>query len=112
MGKIRVKSTYDIITEESSKEGDFAESGWLDEEGEIFNSAEQVIRHLSDEGVIEPSSSCFHKGVWYSTEAQQDMNTGAYKSQSYHLHGATLHQERKIYKRLFPQYGDCSRKGR
>lgn len=110
MPKIRVKSSYEIITEESAKEGDAEERGWLNEEGELFDSADEVIRHLRDKGVMEPSSSCFRKGVWYDTEAQQDMHTGAYQSESYFIHGATVGQERKIYKRLFPQYGDCSRK--
>jgi hypothetical protein len=107
MPKIRVKSSYEIVTEESSREGDAEERGWLNEEGELFDSADEVIRHLRNKGVMEPSSSCFHKGVWYNTEAQQDMHTGAYESKSYFIHDATIGQERKIYKKLFPEYGDC-----
>lgn len=107
MSKIRVKSSYEIITEESAAEGDVAERGWLNEEGELFDSADEVARHLRDEGVIEASSSCFHPGVSYNTESQQDMHTGEYKSESFFIHGATPGQERKIYKKLFPRNGDC-----
>lgn len=110
MSKIRVKSSYEIITQESVAEGDAAERGWLNEEGELFGSADEVARHLRDKGVIEPSSSCFHKGVWYNTESQQNMHTGAYESESYFIHGATVGQERRIFKKLFPQLKDCNRR--
>ena len=111
MSKIKIKSTYSIITEESAKEGDYADSGWLDKIGEKFDSAIQATKFLEDKGVIEPSSSCFHKGVWYSTEGQQDFRTGETEIQSFHIKGATIGQERKIYKKLFPQYGDCKKRG-
>jgi len=110
--KIRVKQTYAIITEESAKEGDYADTGWIDEIGEKFDSATEAAKWLEDQGVIEPSSSCFHKGVWYSTEGEQDYRTGETEIRSYHLKGATVGQERKIYKKLFPKYGDCNRRKR
>lgn len=107
MQRIRVKSSYEIITEKSAAIGDAAERGWVNEEGELFDSADQVVRHLRDEGVMEASSSCFHPGVWYNTESQQDMHTGAYESKSFFIKGATPGQERKIYRKLFPRNGDC-----
>lgn len=103
MGKITVKISYGIITEESSRGGDFAETGWVDEEGMEFDNATEVAEFLRDEGVIEPSSSKFCVGVWYDTEGQMDCRTGETEIKSYHIYGATPRQEFLIYGKLFPE---------
>lgn len=108
MAKIKIKTSYDIVDEESAKEGDFSETGWEDEEGRTFDSVSDAVRFLKDEGVVEPSSSCPGKRVWYSTEASQDYRTGEYKTLHYHIHNATNKQEEMIFKKLFPSdYKRC-----
>lgn len=101
MAKIRIKSSFGTITEESAKEGDFAETGWEDEEGEIFESVEEAAEFLENRGVIEASSSCFHPGVWYDTEGTMDPRTGETTISSFHIENATPRQEEKIFKKLF-----------
>lgn len=104
---IRVSSSFQEIDEESSKQGDFSDNGWLDEEGELFEDVEEVVNHLKGSGVIEPSSSCFHPGVWYDTEFQQDVHTGVWRNESYFIKDATVEEQIEIYKRLFPQNRRC-----
>ena len=99
--KIIVKQTFDIITEESSKIGDFSESGWEDEEGKEFERPEDVAEYLEREGVIEASSSVFHPGVWYSTEGHMDMYSGETRIDSYHISNAKQEEEKEIYDMIF-----------
>jgi len=98
--KIRVTESYDIVTEESSQDGDFAESGWNDEEGREFDSAREAAKHICDEGGIEPSSSQFHKGVWYNTEEEMDRNSGDSTTRAFHVKGASEAQQKAIYKHV------------
>ena len=104
---IKITTAYEIVTQESAEEGDAAERGWEDEDGKKVGSVSEAVRFLKDEGVIEPSSSCFHKGVWYNDESQQDMQTGAYKQRSFFIKNATQKQQELIYKKLFPRYKKC-----
>ena len=110
----RIRITYDIVTPESAAEGDFAESGWIDQDGiEITPDADDIdeygseldaVVHLTCRQVgscVEPSSSQFHAGVWY-TDADPDRNyrDGSETRQSYHLDEFTENEEREIYHRL------------
>jgi len=98
MGLIR--TTYEVVTEESAAEGCVAEEGWLDEVGDEY-SVTQAIRLLQG---CEPSSSEFHSGIWYTLDEGQDYRDGSYSSTSYHLvtRGVrrarwTVAQERAVY---------------
>jgi len=104
---IKVKESYEIVTQESAREGDFAETGWINEEGVDFDDIEEVIEHLRMEGIIEASSSCFHTGVWYNTEAQQDMHDGSWESRNFFIEGATEDEQEAIYNALFPNNRRC-----
>jgi len=110
-GDPRVKITYEIITPESAEEGDVAESGWEDDEGvsmtldewdieEETTLAEKTAKWLYDEGAIEPSSSHFYPGTWYTAYGDQDYRTGAYKNRSFHLHDFTPDEERQVWDEL------------
>jgi len=104
-----VRITFDKVTP-GKDEGDDpeTESGWIDEEGISMvpeGSDETVVsktvKFLQREGVIEASSTHFHRGVWYSTEyAVADYGTGEEEQRSYHLDGFTLEQEQEIWNEM------------
>lgn len=105
----RIRTTYDITTPESAAEGDYAESGWVDEEGEVIERDDEADERtiaeiaaawlLGHGGGLEPSCwPTWSPGVWYTSEARQDMYTGNYESESFHLVGFTEEEERGIYR--------------
>lgn len=106
-----IRTTFNIVTYESAEQGDFAESGWIDEEGESmeldefdeFDDEEETpvtkaIKWLDDKGFLEPSSSCYYPSIWYTiSDWNTNMQTGTQESRSYHLHGFTAIEERAIF---------------
>lgn len=93
MGLIRV--TYETITPESAEQGDFADHGWIDEAGTKYSVAE-VIALVAG---CEPSSSHFHRGVWYTqADGDTDYSTGEETRRSYHLSGFSEASERRIFR--------------
>lgn len=103
----RIRITYEVVTPESAEHGDAADRGWIDEEGVSMKpehgegTIAKAIKFLRDEGVVEASSTQFHKGIWYSNEADQDYRTGEDTTKSYHLYGFTETEERAIHTELF-----------
>lgn len=107
-----IKITFQTVTPESAEDGDFAETGWEDEEGvsmkpdrydrkDGITVVEKAVRFLQNEGVEEASSSGFHVGVWYSTGYDvMSYRTGEEKSRSFHLYDFTAKQEREIYDQM------------
>jgi len=111
----RITKTYSTITPESAEQGDHADNGWLDEEGHECTpdaidledgktAVTLAVEYLSNEGVIEASSSSFHPGLWYSTEFQtEDYSTGEQISYSYHLKDFSADDERAVFAAMFPK---------
>ena len=109
-----ITSTYQIVTPESSEQGDYAEQGWKDEEGESMipdeydtedgvTAVDKAVEFLEKNGANEPSSSpTINIGnTWYSTSSPDiDYTTGAETYYSYHLKGFTPEEEQEIYKRI------------
>ena len=109
---VTVTSYDSVVTEESSEEGDidhelsdgpedgdvttFDESD-LDEDGS-FSAA--VAQYLKRKGVSEASSSDFHPGVWYETEADEDYKSGNYTTTSYHIKGLSDEQQQEVFNML------------
>lgn len=101
--KPRIRISYEVITEESARNGDVAERGWEDEEGEAISlddGVDEAIAFLEDAGAVHPSSSAFHPGVWYSTEGEQDYNTGETTIYSYHLVDFDNDAQEEIYEAI------------
>lgn len=92
----RIRTTFEVVTEESAAEGGAAERGWVDEEGEVLG-VEAAIKWLRDKGPLGPSSSQFHKGIWYSSEPVPTLENGEWYQEAYHLAGFTEAQQRRIY---------------
>jgi hypothetical protein len=99
----RIATSYDLVTPESAEEGDIAESGWVDEEGESMDGDEDVtpveaaIAFLRRLGVY-PSASCFYAGcVWYIGQPDLDFRTGAEETRSYFPRGYTDAEAEEIF---------------
>lgn len=108
----RILISFSRTTPESAEDGDFSETGWIDEEGVEMTPdidyedddpyketvASKAIAFLKDEGACYASSSDFYPGVWYTTEYQTlDYHTGEEEEKSYHLKGFTEEEEQAIY---------------
>jgi hypothetical protein len=108
----RVTITFSRTTPESVEQGDYSESGWIDQEGvdmrpeesdleDGLNLADVTVRYLHAEGCYEASASHFHPGVWYSTEwSTTDYRTGEQEERNYHLTGFTEEQEREVFEKF------------
>lgn len=94
---MRIKTSYSITTPESAEEGDFSETGWEDEEGEEFKTLDEAIEFLQDNYAYYPSSSFFHPGIWYSTDPEENYETGGYKTLNFHLSGFDENEQETIY---------------
>lgn len=107
-GPHRIVSTYHTITPESSEQGDYADSGWEDEEGVIVEPdeidkedgitvADKAADFLWHKGATEMSSSDWHEGMWYSTGWESNYRTGEEKELNYHLRGFSAEEEREVH---------------
>jgi len=94
---LRVKVSYELITPESAEEGDVAERGWDNEEGELMENVREAVEWLTEHGPLEPSSSSFHHGIWYTHYGEADWQTGEVRNESFHVTGATVSQEQRIF---------------
>lgn len=119
-GKQRTIATaFNTITPESAAESDYAELGWVDEEGDPievdaddiaeereFGSdapvtsaiARKAVHWLRDAGAYEASSSSYGPGVWYSSESTvSNYGTGEERSEDFFLRNFTPDEEVKIF---------------
>jgi hypothetical protein len=109
----KIVTTYQIVTPESAEQGDFADQGWENEEGESMlpdqydegiTAVDKAVKFLQDNGGSEPSSSQFNYGVWYSTPDSDHNNDyftkGIEKYYSFHLKGFTPEEEKAIFDKM------------
>lgn len=124
--KRAVVFTYEIVTPESAEEGDAEERGFLSTSGQQLpldyadlqqsrpadediqnpvSGAEEAAKMILDElGFIEPSSSSWHKGVWYSqADGDPDYATGAETRKAAHLYGFSEREEYWVWQLINAQ---------
>lgn len=89
-----VRTTFEVVTPESAELGDAEERGWVDEVGTTYTFRE-LVNMLRN---CEPSSSQFHKGIWYSI-TEQSYVTGNHITYSYHIK-APENFQRRLFKYL------------
>jgi hypothetical protein len=105
----RIKISFAVITPESAEQGDYAETGWDDEEGISFELDEYekesgktlpdiVSSFLKSNGATEASSSAFHRGVWYTS--REEGIDGSTTERSYHLEGFRAQDEERIFQMI------------
>lgn len=119
--------TYEIITEESARDGEVAEHGyrcggwdvpipdgcvgeaftkWKEENVEPEwatsedgdDSIEEAAGYLKDEGFGPMDTDPSNPDTYAWPDAQQDMDTGAYRQEAAHLEGFTEDEQERIWK--------------
>jgi len=112
----RIRISYDVVTEESARDGDFAENGWENEEGVCIAPDEWEVDGAGSElavvvklaaGIIghcvEASDypRCHSGHTWYTEiDAEPDYEDGSEKRRSFHLDGFSEEEELAIYAEL------------
>lgn len=82
---IKINKTYQVVTEESASNGDFAEGGF-EYEDRVFDTIEDAVKEILTEGFIEPSASQFHDGIWYtSADPVVEYSDGSETTYSFHV---------------------------
>jgi DNA-directed RNA polymerase subunit RPC12/RpoP len=106
-GVRKIKISYSTVTPESAENGDFADTGWEDEEGVPFPESDyesheemidDIVRWLHNR-VTYFSSSMFDPNGWYSSE-DEDYTSDESTEYAYHLYNFTEEEEKEIYQRL------------
>lgn len=132
LGGRKIRTAYTITTDESAEHGDFAEQGWVNEEGESMEPDEwdieegvekytfpetahlppdslgaiyNAVRFLRSAGVMEASSSSFQEGIWYIGEEDFNNETGEREQHSYFLANFDPDERRTVYNALFGPRG-------
>lgn len=117
----RIRTAYSVVTPESAEDGDVAERGWEDEDGEEIEIDEDDIEQLADDGshapvtdaiavkakgwllnqsIQEASSSAFYPNVWYSATSDDEPDFGSSTERTYHLDDFTDDEKRRVYDKL------------
>jgi hypothetical protein len=98
------KITYSIVTPESAEIGDFAETGWIDEDGVVLNNVEEAIDFLKNEsgpdGILTSSWPTFGEFDWfimprYNYETREWFG-GREEERSFHPFGWTIAELQQI----------------
>jgi hypothetical protein len=121
---IEIQMTYDIVTPESAANGDFEDHGFAEPRGRLYSTADkhfdnlvcyigyeealkqmtpeperfsdldEAVNFLSNYEPLEPSSSHFHEGVWYTQVESEDFRTGKSMTFSFHIKASQEIQHR------------------
>ena len=60
---------------------------------------DDVMGYLTREGLVAPSSSSYHMGIWYyAVDDDTDVRTGEITKYTFHLEGFTDVEQRIIYR--------------
>ena len=112
----RIKTTYSIVTPESAEIGDYADSGWENEEGVCANPDDSDVEEHGSvlAAVVALAVKAIGNGVeasdypiccpghtWYTEiDGETDYSDGSVKQLSYHLDGFSENEELAIYAAL------------
>ncbi len=79
-----MSKTFELITPESATYGDAEERGF-EYKNKAFDSIEDMAEEIFYDGSVEPSSTQFHEGVWYTTiDPERNYRTGSETYYSFH----------------------------
>jgi len=112
----RIRISYDIVTPDSAEFGDFEETGWENEEGEVIDPDDCDVEFYGSESAaaielavyaigndVETSDwpTCCPGHTWYTQiDGDEDYEDGSVKRLSYHLDGFSEEEECAIYTAL------------
>lgn len=98
-GKKSVKVYFQTVSPESAEHGDFSDQGSYDEI--VCEDVEDAVKAIRNGGGAQPSSSEFHRGIWYSTvDPDRDYRTGDETYYTFHLMGFSPKEEKEVYEGL------------
>lgn len=107
-----IKISFQLATPESIEVGDYAETGWHDEEGisckpeegDEESAVDLAVDLLESDGPMEPSNwPTWSPGTWYTGPTIEDrayFEEGHDRRLTYHLYGFSELEEREIYRRV------------
>lgn len=95
--------TFEVITPESAEDGDFAESGFM-EENLGFREAYNILRWKGSSGT-EASCSDIRQARWITFYNTEDVHDGTTTNYSLHLPESLSGSSRVRIARLFRCYG-------
>ncbi len=112
----RIRITYQTVTPESAENGDYADSGWIDEDGVCIDPDDCDVEDYGSESYaaialavktigngVEASDypRCYPGHTWYTQiDADKDYSDGSETTRSYHLDGFSVSEEIGIYAAL------------
>lgn len=92
-----LKIYFQTITSESAEHGNFADQGLYDEIQ--VESIQDILDKI--DCYLEPSSSMFHSGIWYSSvDPDIDYTTGTETYYTFHLVTTSTDFEKQVYEKL------------
>lgn len=71
---------------------------WIDNPDDPIAPERAMADVIISRAAFQTSGVPWSPGDWYSTDSEQDMHTGCYRTESVHLHGWTPEQETTIYR--------------
>ncbi|MCK9417360.1 hypothetical protein M0Q97_12015 [Candidatus Dojkabacteria bacterium] len=103
-----ITTSYRKIIPDENYIGFEEENGWEDEEGESMlpdeydieegiTTIDNAYKFLKKNYAIEASSSHFNKGIWYSTDEEDEFVSSEETRYSFHLNGFTEQEEEAIF---------------
>jgi hypothetical protein len=98
---MKIKISYSMVSPESASQGDFCETGWIDQKGVQFDSVDEALDFLKLEGAVESSSYPARFGDWLMTDFYcVDYRENIEEQKSFHLEGFNADQFETIKKGL------------
>lgn len=99
---MKIKIYYQTISPESAENGDFESMGeWDNINCDKNASIEEIIQLIEGYGYLEPSSSQFHKNIWYSTiNPEVNYKTGTEKYYTIHFDLFPESKQNEIYNKI------------
>jgi hypothetical protein len=88
-----IKYTYEPYEDE---DGETVDEELIDEDEYEVEDVDEAVDYLESEGASEPSSSGFHRGIWYNS---YDYDY-PYHHSSYHLEDFNPFAEQEVYFKL------------
>jgi len=103
----RIRISYQVVTEASAEIGDYAETGWDNEEGVLVDYAdfdeivEGAVCIIGRDCEASDYPRCCPGHTWYTeTDGEKDYSDGSETTKSFHLDGFTAEEEWAIYSEI------------
>jgi hypothetical protein len=102
-----IRTSYEVITPESSERGEPAEQGWEDEEGVNVRSMKGAIDFLKEHGPLECETTSRSAGYrsrfelrCHTLDPERDMYSGEEKYYTYFVEGFNSKEVDKIFDKV------------